>query len=388
MKQTFKWAGLSLVGLMFSPLALAQQNSLELPTTLAWSAYDVGSAGYNQAVAIGNAFKQKYGVNIRVLPGKNDVSRNLPLREGKVSFSVNGVGGVFFAQEGMYEFGAKQWGPQPVRNLMLNAGKAALTAMTAGDIGVKTPADLKGKRMAWIIGSPALNQNMTATLAFAGLTWDDVEKVEFGGYGAAWDGIVNNQADAVFGSSIAGKAYALEKSNRGITYPVMDPNDKEGWARTLTVGPFFYPLLATEGAGLSDADPVNSSAYPYPILMTYADRDNTLVTKVTNAMIDTFDLYKDSAPGADGWALDKQRLEWVVPLHEGAINVYKAKGMWNEDLQKNQDAVVKRQEILEAAWKDVNSRSHDSDEAFAKDWMKTRADALKAAGMDPILESW
>ena len=388
MKQTFKWAGLSLVGLMFSPLALAQQNSLELPTTLAWSAYDVGSAGYNQAVAIGNAFKQKYGVNIRVLPGKNDVSRNLPLREGKVSFSVNGVGGVFFAQEGMYEFGAKQWGPQPVRNLMLNAGKAALTAMTAGDIGVKTPADLKGKRMAWIIGSPALNQNMTATLAFAGLTWDDVEKVEFGGYGAAWDGIVNNQADAVFGSSIAGKAYALEKSNRGITYPVMDPNDKEGWARTLAVGPFFYPLLATEGAGLSDADPVNSSAYPYPILMTYADRDNTLVTKVTNAMIDTFDLYKDSAPGADGWALDKQRLEWVVPLHEGAINVYKAKGMWNEDLQKNQDAVVKRQEILEAAWKDVNSRSHDSDEAFAKDWMKTRADALKAAGMDPILESW
>lgn len=388
MKQTFKWAGLSLVGLMFSPLALAQQNSLELPTTLAWSAYDVGSAGYNQAVAIGNAFKQKYGVNIRVLPGKNDVSRNLPLREGKVSFSVNGVGGVFFAQEGMYEFGAKQWGPQPVRNLMLNAGKAALTAMTAGDIGVKTPADLKGKRMAWIIGSPALNQNMTATLAFAGLTWDDVEKVEFGGYGAAWDGIVNNQADAVFGSSIAGKAYALEKSNRGITYPVMDPNDKEGWARTLAVGPFFYPLLATEGANLSDAAPVNSSAYPYPILMTYADRDDTLVTKVTNAMIDTFDLYKDSAPGADGWALDKQRLEWVVPLHDGAINVYKAKGMWNDDLQKNQDAVMKRQQVLETAWKDVNSRSHDSDEAFAKDWMKTRADALKAVGMDPILESW
>ncbi|WP_159079005.1 TAXI family TRAP transporter solute-binding subunit [Orrella marina] len=93
MKRTFKWAGLSLVGLMLSPVALAQENTLELPKVLAWSAYDVGSAGYNQAVAIGNAFRQKYGVSIRVLPGKNDVSRNLPLREGQVSFSVNGVGG-------------------------------------------------------------------------------------------------------------------------------------------------------------------------------------------------------------------------------------------------------------------------------------------------------
>ncbi|AWB35035.1 C4-dicarboxylate ABC transporter [Orrella marina] len=297
-------------------------------------------------------------------------------------------GGVFFAQEGMYEFGSRAWGPQPVRNLMLNSVQSALSAMTAGDIGVKTPVDLKGKRVAWIIGAPALNQNMTATLAFGGLTWDDVEKVEFGGYGAAWDGIVANQADSVFGSSIAGKAYALEKSNRGITYPVMDPEDKEGWARVQAVGSYFYPLYATEGAGLSAENGVHSSAYPYPILMTYADRDASLVSKVTNAMIDTFDMYKDAAPGADGWALDKQRLEWVVPLHEGAVNVFKDKGMWTDDLQQNQENLVKRQEVLEAAWKDVNSRQHDSDDAFQEDWMKTRADALKAAGMDPILERW
>lgn len=388
MKKTFKWAALSVAGLMFAPIALAQQNTLDLPNTLAWSAYDVGSAGYNQAVAIGNAFKQKYGISLRVLPGKNDVSRNLPLREGKVSFSANGVGGVFLAQEGLYEFGAKEWGPQPIRNLLLNSVQSALTAMTAGDVGIETPADFKGKRVAWVIGSPALNQNMTATLAFAGLSWDDVEKVEFGGYGAAWNGIMANQADAVFGSSIAGKAYELEKSNRGITYPKMDPEDKEGWARTQAVGPYFYPLYATEGAGLSKEHGVASSAYPYPILMTYVNQDRELVAKVTNAMIDTFDLYKDAAPGADGWALDKQRLSWVVPLHDGAIDVFKEKGMWNDDHQKNQEEVVKRQEILAAAWEEVTSRKHDSDEAFQEDWMKTRYEALTKADMDPILEKW
>jgi uncharacterized protein len=76
--------GLAVAGSLFASAAIAQTNSIGLPPTLSWSAYDVGSGGYNQSVAIGNALKQTYGVNLRVLPGKNDVSRTLPLREGTV----------------------------------------------------------------------------------------------------------------------------------------------------------------------------------------------------------------------------------------------------------------------------------------------------------------
>jgi len=158
-------------------LSLAAAPTLaqvKLPSTLAWSAYDVGSAGYNQSVGIGNALKQKYNVSLRVLPGKNDVSRNLPLRNGQVQFSANGVGGAYLAQEGMYDFGAKDWGPQPVRGLMLNTSDQLLTVLAAKDSGIKTVADLKGKRVAWVIGAPSLNQNITAILAFANLTWDGV----------------------------------------------------------------------------------------------------------------------------------------------------------------------------------------------------------------------
>ena len=104
--------------------ALAQDA--KLPDPLTWTAYDVGSGGYNQAVAIGNAIKNKLQVNLRVLPGKNDVSRTAPLRDGKVPFSANGVGGSYLAQEGVYEFGAKEWGPQPVRALLINSGDALL----------------------------------------------------------------------------------------------------------------------------------------------------------------------------------------------------------------------------------------------------------------------
>ena len=368
--------------------AVAQSNDIGLPSTLAWSAYGVGSGGYNQSVAIGNAFKQKYGVNLRVLPGKNDVSRTLPLREGKVQFSANGVGGSYMAQEGFYDFGTESWGPQPVRALMLNNSDQVLTAVAAGDAGVNTPADMKGKKVAWVIGAPALNQNITAILAFANLTWDDVEKVEFGGFGASLDGVASGQADVAFSSSISGKAYALEKSPRGIQYPVMDPSNTEGWKRLNAIAPFFYPAEGTEGAGISPENPAISAAYPYPVLMTYADQDPKLVTSVMTAMVDTFDAYKDAAPGNIGWGMDRQKLSWVIPYHEGAVEFFKKKGVWTEENQKANDMLIQRQQVLADAWKEVKGRSHANEEAFATDWMKTRADALTKAGMDPVMTSW
>ena len=134
--------------------APAAAQSIKLPETLTWTAYDVGSGGYNQSVAIGNALKTKLGVNLRVLPGKNDISRNIPLRDGKVPFSANGVGGSCLAQEGVFEFGARDWGPQLVRSLVLNNGDALLTIVTAKDANIVTPADFKGKRVAWVAGLP------------------------------------------------------------------------------------------------------------------------------------------------------------------------------------------------------------------------------------------
>src|SRR3546814_6003682 len=86
----------------------------ELPKTMAWTAYDVGSAGYNQAVAIGAALKNEQGITLRVLPGKNDVSRLVPLRDRKVDFSAFGIGG-YQALEGAFVFGKKEGGPQALR---------------------------------------------------------------------------------------------------------------------------------------------------------------------------------------------------------------------------------------------------------------------------------
>ncbi|MEO5733729.1 MAG: TAXI family TRAP transporter solute-binding subunit [Rubrivivax sp.] len=369
-------------------LAQSAKPPAGLPNTLAWSAYDVGSGGYNQAVAIGNALKQKYGVNLRVLPGKSDIARTLPAREGQVQFSANGVGGSYLAQEGVFEFGAKTWGPQPIRGLLLNNSDQLLTVVAAKDSGVKTVADLKGKRVAWVIGSPSLNQNITAILAFANLTWDDVKRVDFGGFGAAMDGVINGQADAAFTSSISGKAYQLAKSPRGIVYPVIPHGDKAGWKRLNTTAPFFIPFNGSEGADLDAKNKVESATYPYPILMTYAKQDAESVYAMTKAMVESYDDYKDAAPGNNGWAADRQNFAWVIPFHEGAIRYWKEKGLWKPEHQAHNDKLVERQTVLADAWKKTVASASGDDAAFEHAWQKARVDALKKAGFEPGVTTW
>ena len=93
------------------PAALAQ---VKLPPTITMTAYDTGTSGFNIAVAIGKMMKDKYGTDARVLPAGNDVARLQPLRVSRASISAMGAG-VFFAQEGVFEFATKEWGPQAVQ---------------------------------------------------------------------------------------------------------------------------------------------------------------------------------------------------------------------------------------------------------------------------------
>lgn len=359
-----------------SPVLAA--SHLSLPGQLAWTAYGTGSAGYNQSVAIGAALQEATGTNLRVLPGKNDVARTEPLRQGKVDFSATGVGGSFMAQEGVFVFGKENWGPQRVRVLAANnGGTVGLAVGVAGDIGVKEYADLKGKRVAWIKGAPALNVNVTAYLAYAGLTWDDVEKVEFGGFGDSWKGLVNGQVDAAFASTNSGRAYEAEAGPRGLLWPPIDPNNAEGLARMREIAPFFATMTAKVGATIDGTDGAPTAGYAYPVLVAMDTQDADLVYNMTKAMIELYDGFKDGAPGINGWALDKQDFEWVAPYHEGAVRYYKEIGAWSDAAQAHNDNLVARQDALGAAWEELKAEAPADWDAA---WAEKRKAALAAGG--------
>ncbi len=383
---------ISTAACLMAGVALAAETDAKLPGQLAWTAYDTGSAGYNQAVAIGSALQSALGTNLRVLPGKNDVSRNEPLRQGKVQFSANGVGGSFMAQEGVFEFGDKNWGPQPVRVLLANNGDVGLALGVAAAVceEVGKPncegfeySDLKGRRVAWVKGSPSLNVNNEAYLAYGGLTWDDVEKVEFGGFGDSWTGMVDGSVDAAFASTNSGRAYEAASSPRGLVWPPVDPTNEEALKRMYAIAPFFTPMTATVGANIDGVEGGRQTAgYAYPVLMTYADQDEDLVYNMTKAMVELLPAYGASdVPGIKGWDVKNQDFTWVAPYHPGAIKYFKEIGVWNDEAQAHNDKLIARQEALQKAWEELQAQNPDN---WEEAWDQKRREALKAGGFEVV----
>jgi TRAP transporter TAXI family solute receptor len=367
-----------------SPMPHAEAQDIKLPPSLTVTAYDTGSSGFNIAVAIGKTFKDRFGSDLRVLPAGNDVARLQPLRGGRAQFSSMGIG-IYYAQEAVFEFAVKEWGPQKLQLMYTSTDCNGAALGVAKDTGVRELKDLKGKRVSMIVGSPALNQNVFAALTFGGLTPADVRLVEFSSFGAAWKGFINNEVDAAWASTITGQAKEAETSPRGLVWMPMPHNNKEAWARMLKQANFFAPHIASCGAAGLNATPMESATYPYPIFMAYDSQPFDLVYSITKAMIVNYPLYKDAAPGAAGMALDKQNLKWVIPYHPGAVKALKETGAWKAEHDAHNDILLKRQALLVATWTDF-IKTNPAEATFRKDWMATRKAALAKANLDVIFE--
>src|SRR5262245_48710108 len=116
-------------GFSFATTSAARAEDVKLPPTLTFTAYDTGTAGFNIAVGVGKMMKDKYGTDVRVLPAGNDVARLAPLRAKRALSSAMGSG-TYFAQEGVFEFGTKEWGPQPLQLVL------SVVDCNAGSLGV------------------------------------------------------------------------------------------------------------------------------------------------------------------------------------------------------------------------------------------------------------
>lgn len=359
-------------------------DEVNLPKQISWTAYGTTSSGYAQSVGLGQMLKKHYDVGLRIIPGKNDVSRMAPLRTGQSNLCACGIA-AYFAQEGVYMFANKKWGPQRVYNLFNNIGRNGQQAVVAGDAGINTAPDMRGKRITWVKGAPALNTNMTAMLAFGGLSWDDVEKVEVPGWKQSAEAVINGQADATWGSTVSSAYNQLAASPRGLFWVNLPHDDDESWSRALAVAPYWNKSMissAVDGEKNSSGKiPYQGNNYPYPIFVGMQDTSDDLAYGLTKAVLENYETYKESGPSMDGYQLSNQNLSWAFPYHAGAIKYYQEKGVWTDEHQAHNDALLKRQDVLAAAW-EAFSAAAVADDQFVAEWGKARAAALDAAGLN------
>lgn len=355
----------------------ASAEEPNLPDTMTWSSYDVGSAGYAEASAIADAFGKKYGTRIRIQPSGSAIGRLQPLLSGRADVGYLATE-TFFAAEGIHDFATRRWGPQ---NLRAIAGRpSSIGVFTAADAGIETMADLKGERFAYVAGNPSINVKCDAFLAFAGITRDDLDAVMFPTYASAMSSLARGEADASCTTTTPSHVYELAESPRGIRWLDMEPNDKAGWAKVSEVAPFFAPFEETLGAGISKEDPVHIMAYRYPVMAVRADMDADAVYNMLKAVDETYPMYKDATAVMTRWDINKAGVPAIdVPFHEGAVRYLKEKGIWTAEHQAWNEARTERLNALLEAWpKAMAEGEGKSDEAFAQIWKAHRQKALES----------
>lgn len=379
-------------GAVAAALALPQAHAADevnLPKSMVWSAYDLGSSGYTDASGMANALQAKYDTRVRIVPSGTSIGRLLPMTTGRVTYGFLG-NETFFAAEASEDFASRQWGPQDLRVVLGRPSPIGMATSRCGELGIKTMADLRGKRIGYVKGNPTQNVKSDAMLAFGGLTQADVEVVWFGGWAQQLPAVLSGQIDVMQNVPSSGQARQIEASPGGLCWPPMPADDKEGWARAQKVASFLNPIQATAGAALSPENPVPMAGYRYPMIATYASTSDDETYALTKALHLTFDMYKGATAAADGWAIDLAgHPPYDAPTHPGTIRYMKELGKWAADDQSWNDARIERMAAVQEAWDTASAEFDtwreaeikkgnkvDEEAGWLEYWAKYRAEKL------------
>jgi len=324
----------------------------DLPKLLSCTTYSVGSTGYATSMGLMEAIKKNEGIKVKVVPAGTDKAKILPLKKDLMQLSLFTGAGQYYALMGLGDFSAKDWGPQPLRLVYACPTGSIAGMMVRADAGIKTLADLKGKRVALIPASPACKALHGGYLAFAGLDWDDVKVVKVSSWGAAWKAVIDGSADTAHCLVNSSKAVELAASPHGIHWLPAPPEDKEGWKRLNDFCPYLRPYKAEKGAGVSPEHPAQIASYYYG-LICYPDLSENVVYKLTKGIWNGYDIYSPMHPSLKRWtqqgALETGR--FLSPYHPGAVKWFKEAGVWTEKQEKRQAELLAAEKARMEKWK-------------------------------------
>ncbi|MEM7250241.1 MAG: TAXI family TRAP transporter solute-binding subunit [Pseudomonadota bacterium] len=323
----------------------------EIPKKLVFSAYDFGSSGFAQASGIANAFKQKFGTRIRIIPSGTSIGRMQPLAQRKVDYAFL-ASGTFFGSEGTYDFAIQDWGPQDLRCVLSPPAMTGIVML--GNSKFANATDIKGIRLGYVKGNPSVNVKTDAVAAFGNLKEGEWERVWHGGYGVMKTSLLTGKIDGFLASAHSGFSKEIEASPKSISWLQFDPNNKEAWDRMQKIAPMYAPWKEVNGAGISEEKPTDTMSFRYPMMVTYADRSDDEVYAMVKAMDELYGDYKDVSYAAQYWRLkDAATPPCEAAFHPASVKYFKEKGVWSDEAQKWQEARLARHAAVIDAWEEA-----------------------------------
>ncbi|MFV0244774.1 MAG: TAXI family TRAP transporter solute-binding subunit [Qingshengfaniella sp.] len=259
------------------------------------------------------------GSRTQVQSTKASVENLNLVSQGKAELAFALGDSVKMAWEGNQEAGF----PRPLDNLRAIAGiyPNYIQIVASGDAGIESVTDLVGKTLS--VGAPASGTelNARAILGAAGISYDDLSKVEYLPYSESAELIKNRQLQATLQSSGLGVAFIKDLSATHDINLVTVPADI-----VESIGAPYVPAVIPAGT-YSGQDTDVPTAAVGNVLVTSAAVDEETAYQMTKLLFENLDRLK--AAHAAAGAIDPARatIGLAIPLHPGAERYYKEIGV-------------------------------------------------------------
>lgn len=194
--------------------------------------------------------------------------------------------------------------------------------VASADSGIRTIADLKGKRLSVGAARSGTELNARAILKAAGLSYSDLGKVEYLPFGESVELIKNRQLDATLQSAGLGVASIRDLSTavRIVVVPV--PH-----AVVAKVGdPAYQPSVIPANTYTGQTEDVPTAAIPN-FLVTHTGVPDDTVYRMVKAMYDNLDTLHAAHSAARVIKRENAIKGMPIPLHPGAERYYREVGL-------------------------------------------------------------
>ncbi|HYD78594.1 MAG TPA: TAXI family TRAP transporter solute-binding subunit [Paucimonas sp.] len=274
---------------------------------------------------LGVALSQVYGkampeakVSVQATKASAENLNLLQAGRGEIAFTLGDA--LSDAWKGDEEAGFKA----PLKKLRGVAGiyPNYIQIVASADSGIKTLADLKGKRIS--VGAPKSGTELNARAIFkaAGMSYKDFAKVEYLPFGESVELMKNRQLDATLQSAGLGVASLRDLSTAQKIVIVPIPQDVVAKVGDPAYQSGVIPAKTYEGQAANVP-----TAYVQNFLVTHEGVPADVVYKMTKSMFDNLDQMTAAHAAAKSIRKEAATIGMPVPLHPGAEKYYKEIGV-------------------------------------------------------------
>ena len=298
-----------------APMAMAEQQFVSIGTGGVTGVYYPTGGAICRLV---NKNRKEHGIRCSVESTGGSIYNINTIRSGELEFGVAQSDWQYHAYNGTSEFEGNAFKDE---RAVFSVHGEPFTVIARADSGIKTFADLKGKRVN--IGNPGSGQYATMQVVMDALGWtmDD--------FALASELKPAEQAAALGDNKVDAIIYTVGHPNGSIQEAVstvdavLVPVEGPEIDKLIADNPFY--AKATVPGGMYDGSPNDTTTFGVKAtFVTSAKVDDDVVYQVVKAVFDNFDRFKRLHPAFENLTEEGMINDGLsAPLHDGAVRYYK-----------------------------------------------------------------